>query len=355
MKTTTKLTVQQEEFGSKDGVPVIRYTFRTATGFQVSCINYGCIITEIQTPDREGKLENVVLGLGSVEEYDRYSPYFGAVVGRFAGRIGGSSFDLNGRTYQLTQNENRNHLHGGIKGFSNVLWDAEIQENDTEASVVFSYQSPDGEEGYPGNVKMQVSYTVTNADELIIRYEGISDEDTLLNVTNHSYFNLSGDLKRDILQHRLTMSSDCFLELDEKFLPTGRVAEVEGTAFDFRSGRFIEDGVASADPQNVLVHQGYDHPFLLNSGPQQIRLEDPASGRVLEVETDEPCVVLYTGNKLAGEHLINGVPARNYLGLCLETQAAPDFIHHPRFPGAVLKAGDLYRTSTKYTFSTEGE
>ncbi|AQQ55208.1 aldose epimerase family protein [Planococcus lenghuensis] len=345
------MKVKQDAFGFKDGKPVSRYTFHVPGGFQLSCINYGCIITEIIAPDREGVLENVVLGFDSIEEYDRHSPYFGAAVGRFAGRIAGGSFELNDRVYQLAQNERTNHLHGGPDGFSHVLWNAEVQENDSHASVIFSYESPDGDQGYPGNISMKIIYTVTADSELVIRYEGVSDQDTLLNVTNHSYFNLSGNLKRDVLKHELIMSSGRFLELNEEFLPTGRIRETEGTAFDFRAGRAIADGTASADPQNALVHHGYDHPFLLNDGRQEIRLTDPESGRVLEVETDEPCVVLYTGNKLAGDHKIRGVQARNYLGMCLETQAAPDFIHHPHFPGAVLKAGETYRTSTKYSFT----
>jgi aldose 1-epimerase len=342
-----KMEVKQEKFGEKDGQTVHSFTLKNDNGMKVSCINYGCIITKMLVPDQNGKLENIVLGFDSIEEYDQYSPYFGAVVGRVAGRIKKGQFELDGKGYMLAQNENQNHLHGGPKGFSTVLWNSSVIENDKEAGVRFSYRSPDGEEGYPGNLEMNVTYILNNDNELVITYNGVSDQTTLLNVTNHSYFNLSGDLKRDILDHTLTMKSDQFIELNNELLPTGNLIDVENTVFDFREGRKIHDGAQSSHPQNILAGQGYDHPFLLSANHQQeITLVDEESGRKLVIETDEPSVVLYTGNQLEDHFQIRGVQSRKHLGLCLETQGPPDSIHHPHFKSAILEKGKKYNSRT---------
>lgn len=346
------MEVKTETFGKKNGQTVYSYTIKNDKGLEFSCINYGCVITEILTPDREGNIENIVLGFDSIEEYENYSAYFGAVVGRFAGRIKDAKFQLDGKEYHLSQNHDKHHLHGGDQGFSEVLWEADITEKEDEVTIKFSYVSPDGEEGYPGNVNMTVKYTINNNNELTIHYQGISDQKTVLNATNHSYFNLSGNLKQDVLKHQLTIASDEFLELDEECLPTGKFLSVEGTAFDFRKGRRIEDGVNSTHPQNLIAGKGYDHPFLLNRNHQQeITLVDSESGRKLIVETDEPSVIVYTGNGLGGEYAVRGVPARDYLGICLETQAPPDSLNHPHFPSSILKPNEVYQSKTKYTFT----
>lgn len=348
------MEVLQTEFGEIDGKAVHLFTIKNDSGMEVSCIDYGCIITKVLIPDRDGKLENVVLGFDSVEDYQRYSPYFGAVVGRVAGRIKGGQFQLDGKSYTLPQNENENHLHGGEKGFSQVLWDAEMIRRENEAGVAFSYTSPDGEEGYPGTLKIKVIYLLTNENELKISYDAVTDSKTLLDVTNHTYFNLSGDLKRDVLDHVIQMKSDRFLELNEELLPTGEIIDVEGTPFDLRNGRKIREGVESEHPQNILAGNGYDHAFLLNaSNHEEIVLADEESGRQIVVETDQPAVVFYTGNQLGDDFDIRGTRSRKHLGACLETQGPPDSIHHPNFSQAVLDKDENYHSTTTYSFKVK--
>lgn len=345
------MEVLQEQFGELDGQTVNAFTLKNSHGMEITCLNYGCIITKIMMPDADGQAENIVLGFDNIGDYIKYSPYFGAVVGRVAGRIANGEFNLNDKTYHVTQNEKGNHLHGGNKGFSRVIWNANIEEKEHSASVELYYKSSDGDEGYPGNLDMKVVYTLNEENELRITYEGKTDADTLLNVTNHTYFNLSGNLKRDILKHTLTMKSDRFLELNEALLPTGEFLDVTDTPFDFREGNTIEDGLASANEQNHIAGIGYDHPFLLKvNHEQEIILKDNESGRELVIETDEPGVVLYTGNQLKGNFMIHGVQSRKYLGLCLETQGLPDSIHHPQFKPCILKAGETYHSETKYAF-----
>lgn len=346
------MEVIQRKFGRIDQQTVHLFIVRNDNGAEIACIDYGCIITKIIVPDIYGKFENIVLGFDTLGEYLRYSPYFGAVVGRAAGRIKNGEFDLNGKKYSLTQNEGYNHIHGGVRGLSHVLWDTTIIEKENEAGVEFTYISPDGEEGYPGTLNMKVTYRLTNKNELVISYDGIADETTLLNITNHSYFNLSGNLKRDILDHIVTLGSDDFIELDHELLPTGQITNVEDSPFDFRKGRKLSDGVYSSYSQNVLAGNGYDHPFLLKNQQREIELKDELSGRKLIVETDQPSIVLYTGNQLTNDFQIRGKDSGKYMGVCLETQAPPDAIHHPHFPSVVLEEKKPYHSETKYSFTT---
>ncbi|PLR76871.1 galactose-1-epimerase [Bacillus sp. V3-13] len=348
------MKIFKENFGEHDGQPVTAFTIVNEQGMEVTSIDYGCIISKIIAPDRNGVLENVVLGFDSLQDYLEHSPYFGAVIGRFAGRIKNAEFNLNNQTCRLAKNNNGNHLHGGLKGFDKVFWNAETRESGDSASIEFSYFSKDGEEGYPGNLQMKVTYTLNNDNAFTISYEGVSDQRTVLNVTNHSYFNLSGNIKRDILDHVLTLKSSQFIELAEDLIPTGQVLPVDNTPFDFQSGRKINDGVSSEHPQNILAGKGYDHPFLLaENNNKEIILRDPESGRVLTIETDEPAVVLYTGTQLGDDFSIRGVKSRKYLGLCLETQGLPDSVHQPHFPSSVLEKGEKYKSVTKYTFSLD--
>lgn len=340
----------QRAFGMMDNKEVIEFTVKNGNGIEISCINLGCVITKIYAPDNEGKAENIVLGFNSIEEYAVNPPFFGAVVGRVAGRIQQAEFELEGKTYNLVKNDGNNHLHGGLKGFNKVIWEAAPFENMNVAGVRFYYRSVDGEEGYPGNVTLQVTYTLNDRNEFTIHYGAETDQTTLINLTNHTYFNLSGDLKRDVLNHVLKMDSSKFLELNEELLPTGNLIDVTHTAFDFRSGRKIQDGAESDHPQNVLAGGGYDHPFILD-GP--ILLVDQESGRKLMIETDTPSVVLYTGNQLTDDLSVNIGNARKHLGLCLETQGLPDAIHHPSFPSIVLEKGQTFSSVTKYTFMNE--
>ena len=345
------MKVSQEAFGEIAGKTITQYTIQNGQGIRFSCINYGCIITEVVTPDRDGHFENIVLGFDSIEEYQHYSAYFGAVVGRVAGRIAGSEFELNGKRVVLPKNEGNNHLHGGSRGFSQVMWDAVVIAGEDEASIQFSYVSPDGEEGYPGTLHVRVTYTLDQDNQLKISYHALTDQTTLVNLTNHSYFNLSGNLKRNVLEHALTMNSQQFFELNEALLPTGELLNVQGTPFDFRLGRKVVDGIISDHPQNVLVGNGYDHPFLLNKQkPQEIVLRDHESGRQLIVDTEEPSVVLYTSNMMKDHFKIRGTQAGKYIGICLETQGPPDAVHHPNFKQCVLEAGQAYQTETKYRF-----
>ena len=235
------MEISKKVFDQKDNQPITLYTLKNDRGFQMSCIDYGCIITEVVTPDRDGKLENVVLGFDTLKEYESDANFFGAMIGRFSGRIKEGSFTLDGENYQLDRNSNGHNLHGGPGGFHSVLWDSKVIESDDEAIVEFTYVSRDGEEGFPGNLTMTVRYTLKNdSNQLVISYSGKSDKTTLLNVTNHSYFNLSGNLKRTILDHELTMKSEYYLELDGELLPTGKLAPVaEDPLFDFRNGRSI--------------------------------------------------------------------------------------------------------------------
>ena len=349
------MQIKQKKYGEVDGNTINAYTLKNDHGMKITCINFGCIITEIIVPDKEGHFENVVLGYDTLQEYLNDTTYLGAVIGRVGGRIKDAQFELEDETYALAKNEQNNHIHGGIRGFNRMIWDAKVFEKDDTVGVQFKYLSPDGEEGYPGNVDIQVSYTLNDANEFIITYEAVTDKSTPFAVTNHSYFNLSGNLKKDILNHRLKLKSDKFLELDREFLPTGTILDVRNTPFDFTGERSIRTGAYSNHPQNVLVGEGYDHPFLLNGKhDEEIILKDPENRRTLVVETDEIGVVVYSGNSLGRAGSIRGVPSRKYMGICLETQGLPDAIHHPTFPSVILDKGEKYRSVTKYRFGVDG-
>jgi aldose 1-epimerase len=338
-------------FGSYEGESVTEYTLVNDYGMMVSCLNYGCVITKIIVPDRHGNFENVVLGFENFEDYTEWSPYFGAVVGRVAGRINGASFELDGKEYHLADNDYPNHIHGGKKGFNSVIWKTEIIEEENAVGLKFFYHSPDGDEGYPGNLDTTVTYILNNKNELDITFEGKTDQKTVVNLTNHSYFNLSGNVKRDCSEHILQLESDQFLELGEGFIPTGKMIDTKNTPFDFKYGRRLRSGMVSSHPQNVLVGNGYDHPLVFTKkGENTIMLSDDESGRSLLVSTDQPCVILYTGNQLEGPYSIAGVRSRNYLGVCLETQGFPDAIHHPEFPSVILNPEEVYYSKTVYRF-----
>lgn len=344
--TTTK-------FGEHEGNTVYSYRLENNQGMSISCITLGCIITEIQTPNQNGEIENVVLGYDDVASYLERTNYFGAVVGRVAGRIDKGEFELNGQQYSLPQNENTNHLHGGPNGFDRQVWDAELIETESEVGVEFSYLSKDGEAGYPGNLTVKVSYLLNNENELHIKYYATTDKDTLVNLTNHTYFNLSGNVKKDILSHQLKIKSQKILELNNDFIPTGEFLNVDSTPFDFRDGKEIKEAVLSEHPQIKLVGQGIDHPFLLDENHnEEIMLADKESGRKLIIETDEQSVVVYTSNMLDESFKVRDVQSKKYLAICLETQGLPDSIHHPKFSPCILKAGEEYKTTTKYKFTT---
>ncbi|MBU9721011.1 MULTISPECIES: aldose epimerase family protein [Bacillaceae] len=348
------MNITQQKFGQLEGKDVHAYTLKNDHNFELTCINYGCIITELLVPDNKGNVENVVLGFDNMEDYQKHSPFFGATIGRVAGRIAKGKFELDGKTYQLPINDGNNHLHGGITGFDKVLWDVKTIEDPDQVGVVFTYVSLDGEEGYPGEVNIEVTYIVNNDNELIIKYNGKTNKKTILNLTNHTYFNLSGNLKRDIKDHELTLKSSKFIPLNKELIPTGEYANVDGTPFDFRNGRKVGEGMTSEHDQNVLAGNGYDHPFVLDeNNAREIFLEDTQSGRNLLIETDEPCVVFYSGNMLNGDFNIGGKKAEKNLALCLETQKHPDAINHPNFASIVLSPEETYVSQTTYSFNVK--
>lgn len=347
------MKISQKLFGYKNNQPVTLYTLTNDRGFQVSCMDYGCVVTEIVAPDRNGKFENVVLGFDTFEEYESNPHFFGALVGRFAGRIKDGEFTLDETRYQVAKNANGHHLHGGDQGLHAVIWESKVITSDQEAIIEFTYVSPDGEEGFPGNLSMTVRYSLKNgSNQLVISYRATSDKTTLLNVTNHSYFNLSGNLKNTVLDHELTMASDHYLDVDEELLPTGNlVAVTEDPLFDFRHGKTIREAITAEHPQTQLAGNGYDHPFLLNSSDQPaVQLTDRTSGRTLVVETTEPAVVFYTGNHIGGPYKIRGTAAQNQLGMCFETQSPPDSARHSHFSSSVLHVGEEFKSETSYTF-----
>ncbi|MDM5197318.1 aldose epimerase family protein [Fictibacillus enclensis] len=348
------MKVIQENFGTTQDQDILAYTMINSKGMEVSAINYGAIITCIMAPDKEGNLENVVLGHDTLEDYLKDTNYLGAIAGRVAGRIQSGSFELDGQEYTLAKNDGNNHLHGGNKGFNAVVWNAEVIEEEEQCGVKFSYVSPDGEEGYPGRVGVDVTYLINDENTLSISYSAQSDKKTLLNLTNHSYFNLSGNLKHDIQDHTLQLKSDQFLELDQELIPTGRALNVQGTPFDLRKGQKVKTGTTADYEQNKLAGGGYDHPFLLTTNQNnEIVLKEETSGRTLTVETDQKCVVVYSGNMLDSNGEFRDVPSRKHLGICLETQGVPDAIHHSQFPSVVLDAGEEYQAHTTYTFGVE--
>ena len=347
--------VSRAAFGQTgDGAPVEMFTLTNAHGMEVKAIGYGAVITSIRVPDRHGSLDDVVLGFDSIDGYLTRSRYFGAVVGRYGNRIAKGRFTLDGATYQLATNNGPNHLHGGVKGFDKVVWTGEAFDHDGAVGVVFSHTSPDGDEGYPGTLTMRVTYTLTPGNELVVDYDATTDKPTPLNLTQHTYFNLGGSSGGDILQHRLTIDADRFTPVDATLIPTGELASVAGTPFDFRQSTAIGARIDADHPQ-IKNAGGYDHNFVLNrSGPGLVhaaRVADPSSGRTLDVSTTEPGMQFYSGNFLDGT--ISGKGGRVYArrsGLCLETQHFPDSPNQPAFPTAILRPGDRLQSKTIFAF-----
>lgn len=339
-------------FGTAGGRGVDLYVLTNAGGMVAKVMTYGATLTELDAPDRNGRLADVVLGFDSLDGYLAKEPYFGATVGRVGNRIAKGRFTLGGRVYQLATNDGPNHLHGGIKGFDKVVWDAQVASVEGEPSVKFSYLSRDGEEGYPGNCSVSVQYTLTNAGELRLDYRVATDADTPVNVTNHSYFNLAGAQNGDILGHELTLNADRFTPVDSTLIPTGELAPVAGTPMDFRGPTLVGAHIREVGGHPV----GYDHNYVVNGGGGALApvatLRDPGSGRVMEVLSTEPGVQFYSGNFLDGTITgKGGVVYRQYGALALETQHFPDSVNHPNFPSYVLRAGDTYRSTTVYRFS----
>ncbi len=347
--------VKRETFGRAD---IDLYTLTNANGVEVQITTYGGIVVSMKVPDRQGKFEDVVLGSDKLETYLKPpNAFLGALVGRYANRIAKGRFTLNGKEYVLAVNNGENHLHGGIKGFDKVVWKAKPLKTRTGTALELMYLSHDGEEGYPGNLSVNVLYTLTNKNELKIDYSATTDKDTIVNLTNHSYFNLAGAGNGNILNHELMINADRFTPTDAGAIPTGELRNVKGTSFDFTRMTAIGARIGDADEQLKLGH-GYDHNFVLNgrSGTlrQAAKVYEPTSGRLMEVWTTEPGVQLYTGNYLDGTFQGMGGKVYNQrYGFCLETQHFPDSPNRPSFPSTVLRKGARYRSTTIYRFSSQ--
>jgi len=353
------MNVEKQHFGTMpDGREVWLYRLTNANGLRADITTYGGAVVRLFAPDRQGKLEDVVLGFDNLPDYVKKSPYFGCIAGRYANRIAKGRFTLDGTVYVLATNNMGNHLHGGNRGFDKVLWEAEpIREADS-VGLKLSYFSKDGEEGYPGNLQVTVVYRLTNADELVIDYHAETDKPTVVNLTNHSYWNLAGAGTRDVLDHELFINADSFTPVDETLIPTGQIEPVGGTPLDFTTPTAIG---ARIDAENAQIRRGggYDHNFVLNKpdpGAMTVaaRVHEPTSGRVLEVRTTEPGIQFYSGNfldgTLAGKY---GRVYRQRYGFCLETQHYPDSPNQPNFPSTVLRPGQTYRTTTVYAFDAK--
>jgi aldose 1-epimerase len=344
--------VTRSDFGrTKDGKSVDLYTLTNRHGLVAKITNYGGIVTELHVPDKDGQLGNVVLGFTSFDKYEAGHPFFGAIAGRVANRIGKGRFTLDGKEYKLATNNPPNTLHGGNVGFDKKVWDAEPAETKDGPSLRLQYVSPDGEEGFPGTLTTTVTYTLTNDDELKIDYKATTNNPTIVNLTNHSYFNLAGDGNGTILDHVLTINADNYTVFDATQIPTGEIKPVAGTPLDFRKPTPIGKRI------NQVDGGGYDHNFVLNGKAGEMKLcarvQDPKSGRVMEIRTTEPGVQLYTANGLNGSVTgTSGKPYPKYGAFCLETQHYPDSVNHPNFPSVVLRPGQTYHTTTVHKFST---
>jgi aldose 1-epimerase len=341
-----------------DGTQIEIVTLTNAKGVEVKAITYGGIIQSLRVPDRAGRFADVVLGFDTLEGYLTDHPFFGAIIGRYGNRIGKARFTLDGQTYKLAANNGPNHLHGGAKGFDKVVWRAQTIEDKRGPAVAFSRTSPDGEEGYPGNLQVRVVYILTNDNSLVVEYEATTDKATPVNLTQHSYFNLSGEGSGDILGHELMITADRYTPVDETLIPTGELASVAGTPFDFRKPTAIGARIDEKHPQ-LVNGKGYDHNWVLTrsgaSGLQvAARVREPKSGRTLEIATLEPGLQFYAGNFLDGT--IKGKQGHLYghrTGFCLETQHFPDSPNQPKFPSTILQPGRRYQTTTTFRFGAE--
>ncbi|HYV32652.1 MAG TPA: aldose epimerase family protein, partial [Candidatus Binatia bacterium] len=346
------MKLEQKVFGAMpDGTPVRIYTLANRQGMVAKVTEYGAILTELWVPDRQGKAGDVVLGFDNLERYLKGHPYFGAIAGRVANRIARGKFTLDGKDYTLAVNNGPNHLHGGLKGFDKKLWKSRpLHGMKNEVAVEFTCTSPDGEEGYPGTLKVKVVYTLTEDNELRIDYAATTDKPTIVNLTNHSYFNLAES--GSILDHVLLINAERYTVTDPTLIPSGELVPVKGTGLDFTQPRRIGERIA--DYQDFA--KGYDHNFVLDSGGKSLalgaRVQEPKSGRTMEVWTTEPGVQFYCGNHLDGSLTgVGGVVYQQHTGFCLETQHFPDSINHPNFPSVVLRPGQTFQSATVYKFA----
>jgi aldose 1-epimerase len=349
----SKGSVVKSDFGkTKKGAAVELYTLTNKNGVVVKITNYGGIVTELHVPDKNGKSGDVVLGFKDLNDYLAGHPYFGAIIGRYGNRIAAGKFSIDGKEYTLATNNGPNHLHGGVKGFDKVVWTAEP----AKGKLKLTYSSKDGEEGYPGKLDSTVTYTLTDDNALRIDYVATTDKPTVVNLTNHSYFNLAGENAGSIEDHWLTINADHYLPVDEGSIPTGELKSVKGTPFDFTQPHKVGERIEQTGGKPV----GYDHNYVLNrkAGDKGMmlaaRVKEPTSGRGMEVWTTEPGIQFYTGNYLDEKQTgKEGRPYKFRNGFCLETQHYPDSPNQPKFPSSVLRPGQTYKTTTVYKFLTE--
>jgi aldose 1-epimerase len=348
-------SVTRAPFGTTpDGVPVEIFTLTNATGLQVRLAGLGAAIVSIRAPDRAGKLDDIVAGYDGLEGYLTNPPYLGVVVGRYANRIARAQFTLDGQTYKLAANDGPNHLHGGLRGFGKVAWRGEPFTKDAGVGVTFSHTSPDGDEGYPGTLTVRVTYLLTASGVLQVEYWATTDKPTPVNLSQHSYFNLAGDGVRDVLDHEIMINADRYTPVDATLIPTGELAPVTGTPFDFTRPARIGARIGAKDEQ-LARGRGYDHNFVLNrEGPGLVlaaSVHEPTTGRTLLVDTTEPGLQFYSGNFLDGS--VKGKGGRVYrhrYGFCLETQHFPDSPNRTQFPSTILRPGEEFRSTTVFTF-----
>lgn len=326
-------------------------------GMAAEISNYGGVIVSLMVPDKNGKVADVVLGYDKLEGYIKGKCFFGAIIGRHANRIENASFEINGVVYNVTKNEGENQLHGGLIGFDKVIWKAEIVKKGEDECLQLSYTSKDGEEGYPGNLDVKVTYTLTDDNALKIDYFAVSDKDTVVNLTNHSYFNLSGHASGDILKHQVMINADKFTVNNKESLPIGEIRDVKGSPMDFTSLRTVESGIFS-ECEQIAFGNGYDHNWVLKVSGEKpekaAEVFDSASGRVMEVYTTKPGVQFYSGNYVdESEYCKEGAHYGKNSGLCLETQYFPNALKHKHFPPPILRAGEEYKHTTIYKFLTK--
>jgi aldose 1-epimerase len=355
---TDSVSIVKSEYGKTEkGVAIDRYTLKNQKGMEVNIITYGGIISSLKVPNKAGKSEEVVIGFNSLEQYEKPNPYFGALIGRFGNRIAKGKFTLDGKQYTLAINNTPNALHGGPEGFHRAVWSAEEAKGGDSATLKLKYVSKDMEEGYPGNLTVFVTYTLNKENTLDVLYEATTDKKTVVNLTQHSYFNLSADFTKPILDHVVTIDADKLVPVDATLIPIGKLTDVTNTPFDFRKPTTVGARINTTDDQ-LKKGLGYDHCWVLNNQNKGERFAasayDPTSGRVLEVYTDQPGIQFYSGNFLDGTlPMRNGGTYAHRTGLCLETQHYPDSPNQKDFPTTVLSPGENYRTKTTFKFSVK--
>jgi aldose 1-epimerase len=352
------MDITSEHFGEVDGKEVRLYTLTNDDGMVMRVTNYGATVTELHVPDRDATPADVVLGFDTLEGYQGHGHYFGCMAGRCANRIASGRFELDGKTYSLAVNNGPNHLHGGIKGFDKVVWDAQPLDVDNRQAIRFTYHSPDGEEGYPGAVDVEVVYTLTDANEMRVVTKATTDAATPFNVVHHSYWNLAGHDSGDILDHRLRLKAARYTPADDTFIPTGEIASVEGTPYDFRTSTPVRAHIAEVSKITPDDPEGYDLNYVVDGDPGALRLAaavtDPASGRTMEVWANQPGIQFYTGNWISGVTGKDGETYDRHAGLCLESQVFPDAINkqgQPGWPSVVLRPGETYEHIMMHKFS----